>query len=651
MSSVYGKKRVIISNVQPSVDCGKFPAKVTVGIPATLSADIYLDGHDRIAAEVLVKHASEKQWQTLKMAHADNDCWAAEFTPGSPGRYRFKVQAWVDHFASWLHTLEKKYTARQDLSVEIQVGINLVERRMKSAPAKDRTVLQNWCKKLAEANEDSSRVSIAGDEQVAGLMAACSDKDAVSVSEPQLYELSADVRKAQFSAWYELFPRSASAAPGLHGTFTDVQALLPRIARMGFDVLYMPPIHPIGEQKRKGRNNSTIAEEGDPGSPWAIGSRLGGHKDINPMLGTLRDFKSLLKAAASHGIDIAMDIAFQCAPDHPYVTAHPQWFKWRPDGTVQYAENPPKKYEDILPFDFETSDRQGLWEELKSIFLYWIKQGVSIFRVDNPHTKAFPFWEWAIAEIKAEHPEAIFLAEAFTRPRIMEHLAKIGFTQSYTYFAWRHSAKELKDYMEELTKTSLRHYFRPNFWPNTPDILTPELAHGGENGHIIRAILAATLSSSWGIYGPVFEYAVSEMAAGKDEYADNEKYEIKHWDWGRQTKVREVITRINRIRKENPALQQTNDVSFVPSTNEQLLAYWKRDTTSGNMLIVIVSLDPHNAQTGMVDIPATLHGHTMGDSFRLFDLLSGDRYEWRHGWNYVSLSPWDMPAHILRLEP
>lgn len=651
MSTIYGKKRVVISNVQPSVDCGQYPAKAVVAMPVTLSADIYADGHDRIAAEVLVKHTAERQWRAIKMSYADNDCWSASFTPDRLGIYRFRVQAWIDHFASWQHTLQKKQAARQDLSVELEIGKNMVLQRLEVAVAKDKSALHEWLSRMEQATVSDEQLNVAEDEGISALMATCQDKDAVSFSSPGLYELEVDVPRAQFSSWYELFPRSAAAEPGKHGTFRDVQALLPRIARMGFDVLYLPPIHPIGEKKRKGRNNSTVAEPGDPGSPWAIGSKLGGHKDINPDLGTPRDFKNLIRAAATHGIDIAMDIAFQCAPDHPYVAAHPQWFKWRPDGTVQYAENPPKKYEDILPFDFETEDREGLWEELRSVFLYWIKQGVSIFRVDNPHTKALPFWQWCIGEIKAQHPEVIFLSEAFTRPRIMEHLAKIGFTQSYTYFAWRHSAKELKEYMLELTKTPLRNYFRPNFWPNTPDILTPELAHGGEAAHIMRAILAATLSSSWGIYGPVYEYGERQLAKGKDEYADNEKYEIRHWNWSRYTKIREVISRLNRLRKENTALQQTDNIAFAASGNEQLLAYVKRDALADNTLVVVVNLDPHNAQGGMVDIPADMLGRKPGETYQLQDLLTGDRYEWRHGWNYVSLAPWDMPAHILKLIP
>ena len=456
-------------------------------------------------------------------------------------------------------------------------------------------------------------------------------------------------RRAGFSSWYELFPRSASPESGRHGTFKDVKALLPRIAELGFDVLYFPPIHPIGRVKRKGKNNSLTATETDPGSPWAVGNEQGGHKAIHPELGTLKDFKDLVGSAKKQGIEIALDIAFQCAPDHPWVAEHPQWFKWRPDGTVQYAENPPKRYEDILPLNFETEDWQALWEELKSVFDYWIAQGVNIFRVDNPHTKSFYFWEWVIGAIRKEHPETIFLAEAFTRPRLMERLAKAGFTQSYSYFTWRNTKADFEEYLTELTKTELRHYMRPNFWPNTPDILHEELVHGGDNKHIIRLILAATLSSNYGVYGPVYEFGINEPFPGKEEYIDNEKYEIKHWDWKRLTKIGEVTMRLNRIRKANPALQTTANIEFAETTSDQILCYIKRDEASANTLIIAVNLDPFNTQAANVTIPLKLLGIVDATSYTVRDLLSGDTYTWQGVTNYVQLNPYEMPAHIFEV--
>jgi starch synthase (maltosyl-transferring) len=419
---------------------------------------------------------------------------------------------------------------------------------------------------------------------------------------------------------------------------------------MGFDTLYFPPIHPIGEEKRKGKNNSLTAGREDPGSPWAIGNRLGGHKAIHPELGTLKDFQDLIAEARKLDIEIAMDIAYQCAPDHPYVKEHPQWFKWRPDGTVQYAENPPKKYEDILPFNFETEDWKNLWQELRSVIEYWIDKGVTVFRIDNPHTKSFAFWEWMIGEVRAKFPEVIFLAEAFTRPRIMERLAKAGFNQSYTYFTWRNTKKELEEYMTELTKTDMRYYFRPNFWPNTPDILPPEITFGGEVAHIRRLILAATLSSNYGLYGPVYEFGFTQPMHGKEEYIDNEKYELKHWDWNQYTRIKELITRVNRIRKQNTALQDTYNIEFAETTNEQIICYTKRDKRTGNLLVIAVNLDDHNTQSAQVKLPMEKIGLSWSEPYTVRDLLSGDKCKWQGEWNYVQLNPYEMPAHILRVE-
>lgn len=643
-----GRKRVIIANVLPSVDDGLYPAKAIVNEPLTLSADIFADGHDELRASVLIKHINEKTWKEYHLVFAENDSWRYIFTPEELGIYQFRIQGWMDHFATWQKNIDKKYKAGQDVAVELLIGAQIAEEAVARTKGKDKAQVQKWLDDLEQAEKDSAAMAVALDHDVTTIINKCRDKNFVTLH-PTIYNIQVDRRKAQFSTWYELFPRSASRVEGSHGTFNDVKALVPQIANMGFDVMYLPPIHPIGEKNRKGRNNSLKAKEGEPGSPWAIGSKEGGHKAIHAELGTLKDFKSLISECKKNGMEIAMDIALQCAPDHPYVKQHPGWFNWRPDGTVQYAENPPKKYEDILPFNFESEDWQGLWEELKSIFDYWIDKGVEIFRVDNPHTKAFPFWEWMIGEVKKEHPRVLFLAEAFTRPRVMEHLAKIGFSQSYTYFTWRHTKWEFQQYLTELTKTDLQYYFRPNFWPNTPDILPPHLTSGGENGHVLRLLLAATLSSNYGLYGPVYEYGLTEPMPGKEEYIDNEKYEIKNWDWERYSRIKEIMIRVNTIRKENPALQETNNIEFAETTSENILCYVKADHTRNNIIVVVVNLDPFNTHSATVKIPLYKFGYHH-HHYTVRDVLNGEQYDWNSDWNYVSLNPYEMPAHILLIE-
>jgi starch synthase (maltosyl-transferring) len=640
------KSRVIISNVQPQVENGMFPAKAIVGESYIISADIFTDGHDEIASSLFIKCEDDKKWTEIAMRLTVNDHWETSFIPEKAGHYQFKIQAWQDHYTTWTKGLRKKFDAGQDISVELQIGAQLAESSLIKAGRHNKQ-LKELAGSLGNLQHEEA-VSLALSDANMELMRAASSRE--DAAQTGIYVFEAERKKAGFSTWYELFPRSAAAEPGKHGTFGDVERLLPRIAKMGFDVLYLPPIHPIGEKNRKGKNNSLNATEQDPGSPWAIGSKDGGHKDINPLLGSLKDFKNLVKAAEQNGIEIAMDIAYQCAPDHPYVKEHPQWFKWRPDGTVQYAENPPKKYEDILPINFDTEDREGLWNELKSVVEYWIGNGVDIFRVDNPHTKAFPFWEWMIGEVRKNHPQVIFLAEAFTRPRTMEWLAKIGFSQSYTYFTWRNTKKELEEYLTELTKSPLRHYFRPNFWPNTPDILPPELTAGGENAHIMRLILAATMSSNYGLYGPVYEFGLTMPMPGKEEYIDNEKYEIKHWDWEARTRIGEIMARLNRIRKENPALQTTWNIEFAETSNEQIICYTKTDPATGNILIITVNLDPYHTQSAHVRIPLKKAGIRPGLPYIVHDLLSGDRYTWQDEWNYVQLNPNEMPAHLFKVE-
>ena len=457
-----------------------------------------------------------------------------------------------------------------------------------------------------------------------------------------------DREKARCGAWYEMFPRSCAAESGAHGTFKDGERLLSYVASMGFDILYLPPIHPIGYTHRKGKNNSVTATANDPGSPWAIGSDEGGHKSVHPRLGTLEDFKRFVRKAETLGLEVALDLAYQCSPDHPYVKEHPQWFRWRPDGTVQYAENPPKKYQDIYPLDFTSDQWRELWQELKSVVEFWHEQGIRIFRVDNPHTKPLPFWEWLIGEMKRDHPEMIFLAEAFTRPKVMYRLAKLGFSQSYSYFAWRNTKPEITQYFQELTQTEVREYFRPNLWPNTPDILTEYLQFGGRPAFMIRLVLAATLGASYGIYGPAFElFEARPREPGSEEYFDSEKYEIKHWDRESADSLKEFIARINGIRRENPALQSDWSLQFHEVDNEQIICYTKQTEDLGNVVAVVVNLDPHHVQSGWVKIP--VEALRLDASYQAHDLLSGARFLWHGEKNYVALDPNMAPAHILRL--
>jgi len=497
--------RVVIESVRPEVDCGRFPAKRVVGEEVRVEADVFTDGHDAVAAEVLFKFHSEKEWNSAPMRFHGNDRWSGTFRVERLGRYQYTVRGWSDPFLTWRRDLEKRQNAGQDLSVDLLIGADL-------ARPEDAGVL--------------SDAAVSQEKRYECAMAAQSPPPENTVRYGRVLEVVVEPERARFSAWYELFPRSARG-DGRHGTFQDVIRLLPEVQAMGFDVLYLPPVHPIGTTARKGKNNEVVAAPGDVGSPWAIGAREGGHKAIHPQLGTLKDFDLLVLESKKHGIDIALDIAFQCSPDHPYVTGHPEWFRWRPDGTVQYAENPPKKYQDIYPFDFE-KDKEELFEELRSIFEFWIAHGVKIFRVDNPHTKPFELWDYIIGGIKAEHPEVIFLAEAFTRPRVMHRLAKLGFSQSYTYFTWRNTKQELVSYFEELAQAESREYFRPNLWPNTPDILHATLQHGGRPAFIVRAVLAATLGANWGLYGPAYELMEhAPRDAGAEEYLNAEKYEIK----------------------------------------------------------------------------------------------------------------------------
>ncbi len=649
MEALEGTKRVVIENVKPELSCGQYPVKRVVGEEVRVTADVFGDGHDEVRAVLLYRHSKQKKWQEIPMKFLGNDHWQASFKPDSMGRYVYTLQGWVDHFCTWQKGLTKKYEANQDVRVELLIGAQFLEDAAATAKPGQAKRLHKWAEQLRQYGSASDAVALATSKELTELMDASSERRNVTTY-AKVLEVDVERHKALFSTWYEFFPRSAAQEGGRHGNFHDCVRLLPRIAEMGFDTIYLPPIHPIGHSFRKGKNNSVTSEPGEPGSPWAIGAESGGHKSILPELGTLDDFRHFVHEAREHGIEVALDFAIQCSPDHPYVKEHPQWFKWRPDGTVQYAENPPKKYQDVLPVNFENDDWQNLWKELKSILLHWIAQGVYIFRVDNPHTKPFAFWEWVIREVRQQHPQVIFLAEAFTRPRIMERLGKIGFTQSYTYFTWRNTAEEIKEYMRELTKTDMRDYYRPNFWPNTPDILPEALQHGGEPAHITRVVMAATLSSNYGLYGPVYEFGINQPVPGKEEYYDSEKYEVKHWDWGKLTKIREVITMINKIRKVNPALQTTWNIHFADTDNPQLLCYAKWDDARTNKMLMVINLDPHHTQSGWVKVP--LHELDIPDQqqYIVHDLLTERKYTWTNDWNYVELRPHEMPVHVFRVE-
>ncbi|UCH80309.1 MAG: alpha-1,4-glucan--maltose-1-phosphate maltosyltransferase [Nitrospiraceae bacterium] len=642
-----GKKRVVIENVRPQIEGGRFPVKRAVGEKVEVTADIFSDGHDTVSARILFKGPDDTDWNTSSLLFKENDHWIGEFRVRTVGTYQYTVEGWVDHFRTWQKDVRKKIDAGQDVKVDLHIGLEFLDRAIKKASADDKSKLQNISKEVRGSNQELAVLTAVG-KDLTELMDRYVDLSYASRYQKELL-IVVDPKKAVFSAWYERFPRSCAREAGKHGTFKDCEAMLPEIARMGFDVLYLPPIHPIGRIKRKGKNNTPVCAEGDVGSPWAIGAAEGGHKNILPELGTLEDFTRLIGSARDYGIDIAMDIAFQCSPDHPYVKEHPEWFRWRPDGTVQFAENPPKKYEDIIPVNFETDQWKELWEELKSVFIFWLETGVRIFRVDNPHTKSFGFWEWVIHEIKKDYPETIFLSEAFTRPKVMYRLAKLGFTQSYTYFTWRNTKWEFEEYMGELVRTDVREYLRPNFWTNTPDILPEHLQYGGRPAYMMRLVLAATLSSNYGIYGPAFELFVQEAMEGKEEYLHSEKYEVKHWDWDKEGNLKDFIARINKIRKENPALQDTWNVTFYVADNDYLMCYGKTNEDLSNIIIVAVNLDPYHPQGGWVRIPIKDLGVDPHQPYLVHDLLSDDKFIWHGEKNYIQLDPAVVPAHIFRV--
>ena len=679
MKPTEGRRRVVIEEIQPQIEGGRYPAKRILGDEVEITAAIFSDGHDHVAARLLYKPISSSTWSSVPFTALSNDLWSAKFPVDQLGNWSFTIEAWVDHFDTWVDDLGKRLAAQpdpteptqqvgpQDIPLALRIGashLDAAAARAKGADAVKLTLAANELRIQADANLAHYKSPI-----TAALIALVAQYPDLSFATRYPIELPlwVDRERARFSSWYELFPRSASATPGLHGTLNDVALRLPQIAAMGFDVVYMPPIHPIGTAFRKGPNNSVTAAPGDEGSPWAIGSAEGGHTAIHPKLGTLADFDALVSAAHSQNLELALDIAFQCSPDHPWVKEHPVWFLHRPDGTIQYAENPPKKYQDIYPLNFESTDWRGLWDALYGVFKFWIDHGVRVFRVDNPHTKALPFWEWCITEIHTHTPEAIFLAEAFTRPHVMYSLAKGGFTQSYTYFTWRTDKPGLQQYFEELSTPPVSDFFRPNVWPNTPDILHEQLQNPDPTQRRAiyqqRVILAATLSSNYGIYGPAYElqeWRPAKPSVGKtasEEYLDSEKYQIRTWDRTSLDSIAPLITQLNKIRRSNPALQRNEHLHFHPSENPNILAYSKSTAagpnetdTHPNTILTVVNLDPRNEQAAILNLAMDKLGLPWQGSFTVEDLLTGARYNWHDQWNYIALRP-DITAHIFRIIP
>lgn len=687
MKPAEGRNRVVIEEVTPQVDGGRYPACRIVGDEVSISAAIFADGHDHLAARLLYRHSSERRWRFVPMTAVGNDLWTGSFKAEKIGAWSFTVEGWIDHLDTWASDLRKRLAAQprsdqfdttpgdpeasravvepQDISLALRSGAILVQLAAKRARGADARKLAEFAALLDSlANQNLAYYDDPLTAEIESIVARYPDLTYVSRYAPEI-PLRVDRERARFSSWYELFPRSASSTPGQHGTFHDVERQIPEIAAMGFDILYLPPIHPIGQAFRKGRNNSTQAEEGDPGSPWAIGAKSagnpklkeddGGHKSIHPQLGTFEDFDHLVASIAAHGMEIALDIAFQCSPDHPWVAEHPDWFVIRPDGTIQYAENPPKKYQDIYPLNFESPDWRGLWDELYSVFEFWIKCGVHVFRVDNPHTKALPFWEWCLGKLHDNYPDTIFLAEAFTRPHVMYALAKAGFTQSYTYFTWRNTKDELEEYLEEITKPPVSDFFRPNFWPNTPDILHKSLQEGGRPAFMQRVILAATLAANYGIYGPAYELCENipaKPAAGKsesEEYMDSEKYAIRQRDRNAPNSLVPLIASLNRIRRDNAALQSNLSLHFHSPENPSLLCYSKSTPEHKNTILVAVNLDTFHEQAGWIDLDLEQLGISDNQDFVVEDLLTGVRYRWHGRWNYVALKPEVQPAHVFSI--
>jgi starch synthase (maltosyl-transferring) len=640
------RRTVVIENVEPSVDAGRYPIKREVGGRVDVSADVFKEGHEVLLVSLLYRRLDDADWERAPMRFIDNDRWGGTFTVDTNTRYLYTVEAQPDAFRSWLADLAKRVDAGQDVASELREGGALVKAAAGRATGADARALTAWQARIERAPSQAEAVTAASEVELAELIDRHIDRADATRAERE-YEVTVDRERARFAAWYEFFPRSG--VPGRHATFRDAEAQLQRAAAMGFDVVYLPPIHPIGRAHRKGPNNTLSAGPGDHGSPWAIGGGEGGHDAVHPDLGTLADFDRFVARARALGLEVALDFAIQCSPDHPYVREHPEWFFHRPDGTIKYAENPPKKYQDVYPVNFYGDDPRPLWEEMKRLVEFWIDHGVTTFRVDNPHTKPVRFWEWLIREVQRAHPEVVFLAEAFTRPKMMRVLAKAGFTQSYTYFTWRNSKADLTDYLTEITGPPMAEYFRGNLWPNTPDILHETLQHGGRPAFRLRLVLAATLSSLYGIYSG---YELGEnvpYAPGSEEYLNSEKYEPKVRDWNAPGNLVGFITRINRLRREHRALQLYRNLTFLPSDDPNILWYCKTTPEGDDVVFVAASLDVSGTRAGMVDVPIAELGIAPEAPYRMHELLSDVAYEWRGGRGFVELDPQREPAQIFAL--
>jgi len=654
------RRRVVVLAVRPEIDGGRYPVKRVPGEPLAIEADIIGDGHDVLRAVVLDRQAGRhtgphpgaqpgrpdatERWRETELLHVGNDAWRATIALTELGRHRYTVVAWVDAFATWRRGFDRKLAAGVDVTVELLEGAVLVDaaRARGGEPS-----LRDAAEVLRSPAPIAERIAVATGATLAEAMARAPDRASATRYRHEL-EVTVERPLAACSAWYEMFPRSAGEA-GKHGTLRDTAARLDYVAELGFDVLYLPPIHPIGRAFRKGPDNAAVAAPGDPGSPWAIGGPEGGHTSIHPELGTLADFDHLVAAARARGIALALDIAFQASPDHPWVQQHPTWFKARPDGTIQYAENPPKKYQDVYPFDFDSADWQALWHALRDVFVFWCERGVRVFRVDNPHTKPVRFWEWCLGDVAARYPDTVFLAEAFTRPKVMYALAKSGFSQSYTYFTWRTTKAELEAYATELAHTEVAEFFRPNFWPTTPDIFPDHLVTGGRPAFVMRVVLASTLATSYGIYGPSYELCEHEPRPGVEELARNEKYQMRTWDLGREGSLRHVIARLNRIRREHPALRGSRTLRFHRTDNELVTCYSKHTPDRKDVVLVVVNLDPHHAHRAWLTLDLAALGLAPDEGFQVHDLLGDARYTWRGPKCFVELVPDLTPAHVFEI--
>ncbi len=643
-----GLPPILIENITPGLEGGRYAIKRVVGDECVVEADIFRDGAEVLRAQIRWGKEGESQFQTAPLEPLMNDRWHGRFRVPDLADYWFTLEAWTDPFASWRSALRRWVEGSQDVASEIQEGIHQVTAAAEQAQGEDRQTLLEGAALLRNCGGDGdAALAIVSDTALSGLMDRLGARVQPVVHDPP-QPVQVNRPRARYGSWYEMFPRSQGTVPGRGATLREAEARLPAIRDLGFDVIYLPPIHPIGVTHRKGRNNALEAGPGDPGSPWAIGGGAGGYMDVEPALGTVEDFAHFAGVANRLGMEIALDFAIQCSPDHPWVREHPEWFYHRPDGTIKYAENPPKRYQDIYPLNFQGDHAKQIWLAILEIIEFWIDHGVKIFRIDNPHTKPFSFWHWLLQQVRRRDPEVLFLAEAFTRPKIMKALAKLGYHQSYSYFTWRNTKAELTEYLTELTQTDMREYYQPNFFTNTPDILHEFLQRGGRPAFQIRLILAATLSPSYGIYSG-FELCENEAVPGTEEYLNSEKFEIKVRDWNRPGNLNELVARVNRIRAENPALHAMGNVRFLTAENSSILFYLKATPDKSNVLLIAVNLDPFHTQEAIVWVPLADIGVRAGESYNVEDLLTGAKYNWGER-NFVRLAPEAMPAHILRVE-